>query len=98
MNKEQLSSILLSPRISEKTARQADAANQYVFNVTSNATKPAIKQAVEMMFDVEVESVQVCNQKGKQKTFRRTLGKRSDVKKAYVRLKAGSEIDFVAAE
>ncbi len=98
MNKEQLSSILLSPRVSEKTARLADASNQYVFNVISTATKPAIKKAVEMMFDVEVESVQVANQKGKLKLFKRKAGKRSDVKKAYVRLKAGSEIDFIAAE
>lgn len=98
MNKEQLSSVLLSPRVSEKTARLADTANQYVFDVTKTATKPAIKKAVEMMFDVEVASVQVANLKGKTKVFKRRTGKRSDVKKAYVRLKPGSEIEFIAPE
>ncbi len=98
MNKEQLSSILLSPRVSEKTARLADSSNQYTFDVAKYATKPDIKKAVEMMFDVEVASVQVTNQKGKTKIFKRQAGKRSDVKKAYVRLKPGSEIEFIAPE
>jgi len=98
MNKEQLSSILLTPRISEKTARLADSANQYAFDVANYATKPDIKKAVAMMFNVEVASVQVTNQKGKTKTFKRQTGKRSDVKKAYVRLKPGSEIEFIAPE
>ncbi len=98
MNREQLSSILLSPRISEKTARLADTANQYVFDVSKSATKPDIKKAVEIMFDVEVASVQVANLKGKTKIFKRRTGKRTDVKKAYVRLKPGSEIEFIAPE
>lgn len=98
MNKEQLSSILLSPRVSEKTARLADSSNQFVFDVAKTATKPDIKKAVEMMFDVEVASVQVANQKGKTKVFKRQTGKRSDVKKAYVRLKPGSDIEFIAPE
>ncbi len=98
MNKEQLSSILLSPRVSEKTARLADSANQFVFDVANTATKPDIKKAVEMMFNVEVASVQVANQKGKTKIFKRQAGKRSDVKKAYVRLKPGSDIEFTAPE
>ena len=61
------------------------------------ATKQQVKKAVELMFDVEVESVQVLNVKGKQKRFGRTLGKRSDTKKAYVRLKPGNDIDFSVA-
>ncbi|MFK8068267.1 MAG: 50S ribosomal protein L23 [Gammaproteobacteria bacterium] len=98
MNREQLSTVLVSPRVSEKTARLADSANQYVFDVSKTATKPDIKKAVEVMFDVEVASVQVANLKGKTKVFKRRTGKRSDVKKAYVRLKPGSEIEFIAPE
>lgn len=98
MNKEQLSGVLLSPRISEKSSRLADSANQFVFDVAKTATKPDVKKAVEMMFDVEVASVQICNQKGKTKMFRRQAGKRSDVKKAYVQLKPGFDLDLIAPE
>lgn len=98
MNEERLMNLLLSPHISEKGTRVADAANQVVFRVRRDARKPEIKKAVEKMFGVEVDTVRVLNVKGKRKGFRQTAGKRSDWKKAYVRLKAGHDIDFMGME
>ena len=72
--------------------------NQVVFKVSSDATKPEIKEAVKQLFDVKVESVQVVNIKGKHKRSRHGMGKRSDVRKAYVSLQEGQEIDFMSAE
>ena len=92
-----LAGVLQAPIISEKSTNAAELANQFVFKVKKAATKKQVKSAVEMMFDVEVDSVQVLNVKGKQKRFGRTLGKRSDWKKAYVKLKPGHDIDFSAA-
>lgn len=92
-----LADILQAPIISEKSTNAAELGNQFVFKVQKAATKKQVKSAVEMMFDVEVDSVQVLNVKGKQKRFGRTLGKRSDWKKAYVKLKPGHDIDFSAA-
>lgn len=92
-----LAGVLQAPIISEKSTNAAELANQFVFKVQKAATKNQVKSAVEMMFDVEVDSVQVLNVKGKQKRFGRTLGKRSDWKKAYVKLKPGHDIDFSAA-
>jgi large subunit ribosomal protein L23 len=82
--------------VSEKSSVVADANGQYTFKVATDATKREIAKAVEKLFEVEVEAVQVVNVKGKQKRFGMIRGKRSDWKKAYVRLKAGSEIDFAA--
>lgn len=96
MNRERLMKILLSPHISEKSARAADSGNQFVFKVLRDATKEEIAQAVELMFEVKVEGVQVLNVKGKSKRFGRSQGKRSDWKKAYVALQQGQEIDFAA--
>lgn len=98
MNQEQLMRVLIAPRISEKSTRLADDSNQFVFDVIPEATKPNIKKAVELMFDVEVDSVQVCNVKGKQKRFKGIRGRRAGVRKAYVRLKSGHDIDFMGAE
>jgi len=95
MNQEKLMKILLEPRITEKSTMVGDKYNQFVFKVAKNATKPLIKEAVEMLFKVEVDSVQINTVKGKQKTYRTTKGRRSDWKKAYVRLKPGFEIDFM---
>ena len=94
MNKEGLMKVLLSPVISEKSANVADTARQYLFQVDTAANKRDIRRAVELMFDVKVERVQVVNVKGKSKRFGRTLGKRPNWKKAYVRLKEGQDIDF----
>ncbi|MEW8627727.1 MAG: 50S ribosomal protein L23 [Candidatus Thiodiazotropha sp.] len=96
MNNERLMKVLLSPLVSEKSSIVADQNDQYTFRVTKDATKREIAKAVEKLFEVEVERVQVVNVKGKQKRFGAVNGKRSDWKKAYVRLKAGSEIDFAA--
>ncbi len=97
MNQERLMNLLLSPRITEKSSDLSDKHSQYVFKVIKTATKPQIKRAVELMFKVEVASVQVSNVKGKQKSFKQKLGKRSDWKKAYVKLKPGFDIDFMGS-
>ncbi len=98
MNQERLLTLIERPHISEKAAISAEKNNQYVFRVRREATKPEIKAAVEAVFDVKVDRVQVLNVQGKTKRTRTGLGRRSDWKKAYVRLAAGQEIDFTAAE
>lgn len=95
MNQERLLQILLAPQISEKATYIADKNEQVIFKVTSCATKPEIKAAVEMLFKVEVKSVQVANVKGKIKRHGRFTGRRNGFKKAYVCLKPGQEINFV---
>ncbi len=95
MNQEKLMNLLLAPRITEKSTLVGEKYQQYVFKVLKTATKPQIRQAVELMFKVEVESVQVTNVKGKRKVFKQAAGKRSDWKKAYVRLKPGFEINYM---
>jgi large subunit ribosomal protein L23 len=97
MNPERLMQVLLAPIVSEKSTMLADKRNQIAFRVIQDATKPEIKAAVELMFKVEVESVQVLNQKGKAKRFGRFNGRRRNVRKAYVSLKAGQEINFAEA-
>ena len=94
---ERLMRILLSPRVTEKSTMVGDKYNQFVFKVVKDATKPEIKQAVELMFTVEVDSVRVSNVKGKQKRFKNTSGNRADWKKAYVKLKPGFDIDYMGA-
>jgi len=94
MSKERLMKILLSPVVSEKSAIAADRANQFGFKVVTDATKPEIAAAVELMFDVKVEQVRTVNVKGKQKRFGAMMGKRNNWKKAYVRLQEGHDIDF----
>jgi len=95
MNEELLYQVLLAPYMSEKSTRLADKHKQFTFEVRRDANKKIIKQAVEKMFDVKVESVTVLNNTGKKKTYGRRLGKRADTKKAYVRLKSGFDIDFL---
>lgn len=92
---ERLHQIILAPVVSEKSTRVAEKRNQAVFKVALDAKKPEIKVAVEKLFNVKVESVQTLIQKGKTKRFGRFEGKRSDVKKAYVTLAEGQEIDFL---
>lgn len=98
MNQERLMKILVAPHVSEKSAIAAEQDNKYVFKVARDASKPEIKQAVELMFNVEVDAVQVTNVKGKAKRFGAVQGRRNDWKKAYVTLKSGQEIDFMGAE
>ena len=90
--------VLLGPHGSEKGTVLAEKHNQIVFKVRRDASKAEIRAAVELMFEVKVDGVQVINQKGKSKRFGRYMGKRSDWKKAYVRLAEGHEIDFIGAE
>lgn len=94
MNTERLTQLLLAPHVSEKTAGLADSQNQHVFKVLPNASKQEIKSAVEQLFNVKVAAVRTVNVKGKAKRFGRAMGKRSDWKKAYVRLEAGHDIDL----
>lgn len=93
-NQERLMQVLLAPLVSEKATMLAEKGNQVVFVVTPDATKPEIKAAVEMLFKVRVTAVQVANAKGKKKRFGRSMGRRSDVRKAFVCLMPGQEINF----
>jgi large subunit ribosomal protein L23 len=95
MNVDRLHSIILAPVISEKANRVAEKSNQAVFKVLGDAEKREIKEAVEKLFDVKVVSVSTLNVKGKTKRFGRTMGRRSDWKKAYVTLAEGSDLDFL---
>ncbi len=95
MNQERLLQVLLAPQISEKATYVADKHEQVIFRVATDATKPEIKAAVELLFKVDVESVQVANVKGKVKRFKGATGRRKGWKKAYVSLKPGQEINFV---
>ncbi len=95
MKEEMLYQVILAPHISEKSTMVADTNRQFVFEVSRDATKPVIKQAVEKMFNVQVDTVTVVNVRGKVKRAGRTPGRRQDWKKAYVRLKPGQDIDFV---
>ena len=97
LNKYHLAGVLQAPIISEKSTIAAEKYNQFVFKVIKQATKKQVKNAVELIFSVEVDSVHVLNVKGKQKRFSGSLGQRSDWKKAYVKLKPGHDIDFSAA-
>ncbi|MBI5108798.1 MAG: 50S ribosomal protein L23 [Rhodocyclales bacterium] len=93
-NPERLLQVLVAPQISEKATYVADKNEQVVFIVTPDATKPEVKAAVEMLFKVQVESVQIANLKGKVKRSGRSIGRRSDIRKAFVCLKPGQEINF----
>ena len=94
MNTQRLTNIIVSPRISEKATMRADLDNQHVFSVLKDATKPDVKKAVELMFDVKVRSVRLMNVQGKLTRVGRTFGKRKDWKKAYVRLQEGFDINY----
>ncbi len=94
MSQERLMKILLSPHFSEKGTTLAEKSNQFIFKVAPDATKPEIRSAVELMFEVKVDAVRVANVKGKRKRFGQMNGRRSDWKKAYVSLSEGQDIDF----
>ncbi len=97
-NQDRLLQVILAPQITEKATYIADKNQQIAFKVRTDATKPEIKAAVELVFKVEVASVSVINVAGKVKRAGRRMGKRSDWKKAYVSLKPGQEINFAAGE
>jgi large subunit ribosomal protein L23 len=89
-----LAQILIAPIVSEKATMAAEKHNQVLFKVMRDATKPEIKAAVELMFKVTVDSVQTVQHKGKTKRFGKSTGRRDHVKKAYVCLAAGQELNF----
>lgn len=97
MNQERLMQVILAPVVSEKSTMVAEKNQQVVFRVTGDATKPEIKAAVELLFNVKVQGVSTVNVKGKTKRFGRTTGRRKDWKKAYVSLVPGQELDLAAA-
>jgi large subunit ribosomal protein L23 len=97
-SQERLLQVLLAPQISEKSTYVAEKYDQVIFKVARDATKPEVKAAVELLFKVEVEGVQISNVKGKVKRFGRFMGRRDHWKKAYVSLKPGQEIDFTGGE
>ena len=102
-NQERLLTVLLAPVVSEKSTFVGERANQYVFRVAPDATKPEIKAAVELLFStkdkkIEVTGVRVANVKGKEKRFGRIMGRRKGWKKAFVCLQPGQEINFAAGE
>lgn len=98
LSQERLLGVILTPQITEKATRVADKHHQVAFRVRTDATKPEIKAAVELIFKVEVDGVTVTNVKGKTKRAGRITGRRKDWKKAYVSLKPGQEIHFAAGE
>ncbi len=97
-SQDRLLQVILAPQITEKATRIADKHQQIAFKVRTDATKPEIKAAVELVFKVEVQNVTVANIKGKEKRAGRVIGRRKDWKKAFVSLKPGQEINFAAGE
>jgi large subunit ribosomal protein L23 len=98
MNHERILKVLVEPHVSEKSSIVGDLYNQVVFKVLPDASKPEVKAAVESLFDVQVKNVNIVNIKGKQKRFGRVPGKRNGVRKAYVTLMPGQEIEFGGVE
>ena len=96
-DEERLMKVLIAPIISEKSTMVAEKNAQYAFKVLQDATRDEVAAAVALLFKVEVTGVQVLNQKGKEKRFGRFMGRRDHVRKAYVSLKAGQEINFADA-
>lgn len=97
-HQERLTQVLLGPHVSEKTTMAADKLRQVVFKVRTDATKAEVKRAVELLFEVKVERVAITRISGKAKRFGTRRGRRSDWKKAYVRLAPGHDLDFISPE
>ena len=95
-SQERLIAVLLAPHITEKTSLAMQNTNTYSFRVRRDSSKPDIKAAVELMFNVKVDGVQVVNETGKTRRFGRLMGRTQDIKKAYVRLAPGQTIDYEA--
>ena len=89
-----LMQVLVAPIVSEKATMVAEKSNAVTFKVLQSATKPEIKAAVELMFKVEVAKISVLNTKGKAKRFGKTMGRRDNVRKAYVTLQPGQELNL----
>lgn len=95
MNQERLLQIIISPHVSEKATLTTDKNNEYVLEVETSATKPEIKNAVELLFNTKVKAVRIVNVRAKTKTFRGFEGKRKAWKKAYVTLHAGQKLEMI---
>jgi large subunit ribosomal protein L23 len=95
-NQEKLINLLSAPHITEKTSLAMQNANTYSFRVLRTSSKPDIKAAVELMFNVKVAKVNVVNETGKTRRFGKVVGRTQDIKKAYVRLAPGQTIDYEA--
>ena len=98
MNDQRLYQVILAPHISEKTAIAAEMEERHTFRVANDASKLEVRKAIEKLFDVTVKSVQIVNVRGKTKRFGQAEGKRSDWRKAIVRLAEGQDIDFTGVE
>ncbi len=98
MNDQRLFKVILAPHVSEKTALAAEMEGRHTFRVAGDASKLEVRKAVEKLFEVDVKSVQILNVRGKTKRFGSAEGKRSDWKKAIVRLAEGQDIDFTGVE
>ena len=98
MNQERVYTVLVEPHFTEKVSGLGDASNQYAFKVATDATKAEIKEAVETLFQVSVENVSTLNVKGKRKRTQRGMTRKKNWKKAYVRVAAGQDIDFMVTD
>ena len=98
MNQERLLTIILSPHISEKATIRTEKHNEYVFRVIQNATKPEIKDAVQMLFNTKVKDVRIVNVKPKKRTFKGLEGNKKGWKKAYITLQADQKLDITGAQ
>lgn len=98
MKTERLMTVLRGPHTSEKATTIAEKNGEITFKVDKTATKLEIKKAVEDLFDVKVKSVRTVIIKGKTKRFAQRLGRRKDIKKAYVSLQEGHDINFATTE
>jgi len=98
MNPERAYQVVLAPHVSEKSTMIADTSDQIVFKVRGDSSKQEVRAAVEIIFDVKVNSVQILNVRGKQKKHGKTMGRRKNWKKAYVRLAPGQDIDFAGGQ
>ncbi|MGB5347546.1 MAG: 50S ribosomal protein L23 [Woeseia sp.] len=98
LHQERLMTVIQGPHLSEKSTIVAEASNQIVFRVRTDATKAEIKKAVELLFEVKVDGVTVSNVRGKVKRHGQTSGRRVNWKKAYVTLAEGSQLDFLGVE
>ena len=97
MNQERIYQVIVAPHVSEKGTMLAETNSQHVFKVAPDATKSEVKVAVEELFKVKVDKVRIMNNKGKVKRFGGRIGKRSGLRKAYVTLASGSDIDFAGS-
>jgi len=96
LGREGLMNVLLAPHVTEKSSLALQDRNQYAFRVRRDATRTDVRRAVELMFEVKVEGVQVLNEPGKSRRFGGRAGRTQDWKKAYVRLAEGQSIDYEA--